>query len=108
MRGYLTAVVYWIGRCAVAIMGVLGFLIAVSDFVTDLLWRLLDWGLTEMANLEAPSFEFNVTDYQNTLALANHFLPVSEAWSFLVATIPYLLFVIILRFVKSWIPGISG
>lgn len=88
--------------------GIFALLFAFSGWFVDLVLDLTVWALAQTAVVEVPDFKFQLADYENLLGLANHFFPVAEAWTMLVVAVPFMLFIVILRFVKQFIPMIAN
>lgn len=87
---------------------IVGMLVSIAKLGVDLVTELTTWAFGEIASFQSPDLEFGITDAQNILALANHFFPLAELWALLVVSVPFMLFIVILRFIKSWIPTIAN
>jgi Na+/phosphate symporter len=108
MGALFTKIVEWQIRIAGWVMTIAMVVIAAVKFGVDLVIEITYWAFNEISAITAPDWDFNISDYQSSLALANHFFPLAEAWAMLVVTVPFMLFIVILRFVKSWIPTIAN
>lgn len=52
--------------------------------------------------------DFTLSDYNNTLGMVNYFFPLDESWAMMVDSVPYILGIISIRWIKSFIPGFSN
>lgn len=108
MRQFLEGLINLLMKVALWLSGLIAVIVAFFQWFTDLIVDLTTWAFTEIGQFSAPNFEFSLSDHSSVLALANHFLPVAEMWAFVVVSVPYFLFLVILRFVKQWIPTLSN
>ena len=51
---------------------------------------------------------FTLSDWNGTLGLMNHFFPLDELWQMVVDSIPYIITIITVRWIKSFIPGMGN
>jgi len=80
------------------------------DAILTVLLQLTEWAADQIASAVGPEFVLTLSDAGGVLSLANHFFPVAEMWAMIVITLPlpYLFFILGLRFVKQFIPTISN
>lgn len=108
MSDFFVKMLGWIIRLVAIVSGIVSVLIWISGEFVDLITGLADWMLQELSELSAPDWHFSISDHADTLSLVNTFFPLAESFALLLAGIPFIVFIVILRFIKSWIPKINN
>ena len=108
MSKFFEKLIGWIIQAGTILAGIGLVIIAAVEWLVQLVMDLTFWAASEIAAMQGPNFEFNLADHADTLALVNHFFPLAEFWAMLLLTVPYMLFIVALRFVKQFIPTMSN
>lgn len=108
MKEFAALLLVWLAKLSVALMAIIQLLIAVSGHVVNLVIELTEWAFANIATLVLPNWSFDLSEHQETLALVNHFFPLAEGIAMVVAAVPFMFTVVLLRFIKSWIPTMGN
>jgi len=94
-------ITYWLAVIGTVVM-------AVTDIVLQAVQRVTTYAVDAVVLLSGANLETTMTEYAGVVGLANHFFPLSEMWALMLFTVPYMLAVVTLRFVKQFIPTVSN
>lgn len=64
--------------------------------------------INKLSEFGGDSFDFSIDGDFTYLKVANAWLPIQETWALLVFAVPYMIVIVIFRFVKQFIPTLSN
>lgn len=64
--------------------------------------------LNTLSEFGGDSFNFQIDEGYQWLALANAWVPIQETWALFVFAVPFMLVIVVFRFVKQFIPTLSN
>jgi len=118
MRKYYEYLLNWVVQMGFVLGAIWTVTVAFLEWAAQMVLDMTVWALDNFAELEDLSamgpggsgalFQTQLSDFENALSTANVFFPIAEAWAMFIFMITYMTIVVILRFIKQFIPTASN
>lgn len=94
-------IVYYVSFIG-SVIGIISGIITglLEDFQNALIDRVESW--------QPLGYQISFTQFQNVLGLVNHFFPLEESWALMVSSLPIIVTILTLKWVKNMIPFLGS
>lgn len=103
----LTSILDRIGRIMLITTVLYTIANIIFDEIPSYVSKVLGFITAQLSYFDSWDFTFTLPDGNGTLALVNHFFPLEESWQMVMDSIPFMLTMVTIRWMKSFIPFIG-